>query len=110
MLTVLRSAALATLLLLGSGCALNGSYGHDETIIQQTIVTACLTSPLFKLVEGPIETAVPATVLPITIVNTGVSVVCADPAAFAAVDAQAADWTIYGISKTAVWVKSILHT
>lgn len=74
------------------GCALTGNPAQDTAIIEAKIVDACLASPLFKAADGALTMVVPAATLPVDLVNAGVSIVCANPAHFAALDATTADW------------------
>ena len=55
------------------------------------IVAACTDSGLFKLATGALEIAVPATTLPVAVINAGVEKVCADPQRFAG-DVSTVEW------------------
>jgi hypothetical protein len=64
----------------------------DPAVVMR-IVTACTGSGLFKLAGGALEIAVPATALPVAVVNAGVDKVCADPARFAG-DVSTVEWVV----------------
>ncbi len=71
----MRMIIIATVLAL-SACAGQPSTTEDATA---RIVKACMSSGLFKLVDGAVALAVPAASIPVALVNAGVDKVCTHP-------------------------------
>lgn len=89
---VIRAWLPAVALLCASCAPLTGNPAQDTARFERDIVAACLTSPLFRAANGVLTAAVPAATLPVDLVDAGVSIVCANPAYYAAIDAATADW------------------
>jgi hypothetical protein len=64
----------------------------DPAVVAR-IVAACTGSGLFKLAGGALEIAVPATALPVAVINAGVDKVCANPEQFAG-DVSTVEWVV----------------
>ncbi len=96
-MTKLSIVALTLLSFVAGGCQptgplFTGNVTADTASAEQRIKIACLAAPIFKSVDGAVTLVVPEATLPVDLVNAGVTVVCADPAAFAAADAKTGDW------------------
>jgi hypothetical protein len=88
-----KGHALAALFLLAGCQPPPGPPPPPDPAVVARIVTACTGSGLFKLAGGALEIAVPATALPVAVVNAGVDKVCADPARFAG-DVSTVEWVV----------------
>ncbi len=106
----MRLAIAAACLSLAACTPLPGDTAGDTAVIRQQIVDACLLSPIFKAGNSAAGALVPVpgVALGADLVNAGITVVCANPDRFAAVDALAAEWSVAHYSKTAMWVKKVL--
>jgi hypothetical protein len=107
---MVRRLFLACLLGLAACAPITQDKAADTAAIRQEIVDVCLLSPLFKDGNSLIGAVVPApgVALGADLVNAGITVVCANPDRFAAVDAVTAEWIVSRSSKTAAWVKKVI--
>ena len=90
-----KARALAGVLLL-VGCQ---PQPPDPAVVQR-ILAACTQSGLFKLAGGALAIAVPASTLPLAVVNAGVDKVCADPERFAG-DISTVEWVVKNLPRRA---------
>lgn len=58
----------------------------------------CMSTGLFKLVDGAIALAVPVASIPIALINAGVDRVCMDPERFAS-DAATVKWLLKNLNR-----------
>lgn len=82
--------ALAALPLFLAACAAVPQQPADPAAVAR-IEHACLSSGLWKLAGDGLSTLVPATSLPVQVIELGIDKICADPARFAG-DVATAEW------------------
>ncbi len=75
-----------------AGCSSITQQPADPKVVSE-IVSVCMRSGYFKIINGVIGLAVPTASLPISLISAGVDQVCMKPEQYAS-DAATIDWLI----------------